>query len=183
MKLRRSIIIVGALALAASACGSKVANLNDQQPGTSSSVVPTSTSSSPAALAPRASASTIAAARQGKTAPVAIPTGQEQLQKNDFAISLSLNATCATPGQTMRAEVATIPGATLALTSYYESNNGYTPDLQYVPGEADPSGTFTWTWVLKPDTPLGRAKVTALAGKSGRGGASASRYFLVARSC
>ncbi|HVL33031.1 MAG TPA: hypothetical protein VM600_05555, partial [Actinomycetota bacterium] len=62
------------------------------------------------------------------------------------------------------------------------SDNSLVPDFSYVPAEGNPSGTFTWTWVIRPDIPPGESLLTVVAAK-GNKGASYDRPFRIARSC
>lgn len=100
---------------------------------------------------------------------------------NTMALSVTLSAACATPGQTMQATAVTEPGSKLAFAAGY-SDNDFVPNHAYVPGEANPTGTFTWSWQITPTTPRGDAVVYTVAAKEDRG-ASYKSPFRVADSC
>lgn len=99
----------------------------------------------------------------------------------EFPLELTVAPACATRNQTMRATAVTEPQTRLGFVASYSDDN-YVPDFTYVESAANPTGTYTWIWVLKPDTPLGEGLVTVVAAKEGRGGARKAR-FLVAEKC
>lgn len=90
-------------------------------------------------------------------------------------------ANCMKPGDTAEATAISSKGAKLAFTASYRDNN-FVPDFTYIEGSANPTGTFTWRWLLRPDTPPGDALLTAVAAKDGKG-ASFDHPFRVARTC
>lgn len=100
---------------------------------------------------------------------------------NTMPLSVRLNTTCAMPGQTMQATATTLEGSKLAFAAAY-SDNDFVPNFTYVPGEGNPTGTFTWTWQLSPTTPKGDAVVTVVAAKDDKG-ASYKAGFRVSDSC
>lgn len=105
------------------------------------------------------------------------PTAGDQ----KLPLELTLSQKCAEPNQTMRATAATEPRSRLGFVASYRDDN-YFPDFTYVEAAMNPTGTYTWSWVVKPDTPRGEALVTVVAAKEGRGGARKAR-FRVADSC
>jgi len=102
---------------------------------------------------------------------------------NTMPLDVTLSATCARPGDTMHATAETPPSSKLAFTAAYEEDDhGYVPDFHYVEDEMNPTGTYTWTWVIKPNIDPGEALVTVVAAKNDKG-ASFNAPFRVARSC
>lgn len=98
-------------------------------------------------------------------------------------LTLTLSRTCVSPGQPIDAMAKTLAGSKLAFAAYYLSDGNYVPDIHYVPSEGNLTGEYTWHLVLRPDTPLGKARLTVVAAKDSKRGASAEEGFTVARSC
>lgn len=101
--------------------------------------------------------------------------------RNTLPLEVTLNRSCARPGDVMQAEAVTVPEALMGFAAAY-SDNDYAPDFTYVPAETNVTGTFTWTWTLKPDTPKGDAELTVLAAKGDRN-STVRVPFRVAASC
>lgn len=102
---------------------------------------------------------------------------------NTMPLEVTLSKTCARPGDQMQATAETLPRSKLAFTAHYEEDDdGYVPDFQYVEDEMNPTGTYTWTWVIKPSVDPGEALVTVVAAKDDKG-ASYNAPFRVSRSC
>lgn len=97
-----------------------------------------------------------------------------------FAVIMS--ATCARPGDQMRVDVVTLAGAQVGFAAAYSDNN-VVPDIFWVRGEANPTGSVTWTWVIKPTTPPGDAWLEVVAAKKPNKGATYEGRFRVAASC
>ena len=100
---------------------------------------------------------------------------------NTMPLKVTLSADCATTGQAMQATAVTLAGSKLAFVAAY-SDNDFVPNFTYVPGEGNPTGTFTWTWEITPTTPRGDAMVNVVSSK-GKKGASFKAPFRVADSC
>lgn len=101
---------------------------------------------------------------------------------NNMPLTLTLSARCAEPGDVIEAKAVTLPGSKLAFAAYYMSNNDFVPDMQYVPGQANVTGTYTWRLALRPTTPMGDARVSVVSSKAKRG-AAVTEAFTVSRSC
>lgn len=176
--MRRSGIALALLALVLSACGSKLTPA--QQRAAAASASAQAKSGARASAAKNADAPSRVATQSGPIA--AKKPSNPTVKVNDFPLAMHLNTACATPGSKMQAMVVTVPASQLAFASYYTADNSYTPDIAMVPSESNVSGSFTWTWILKPTTPLGQAVVKVLAAKNQKA-ASATGYFRVARTC
>jgi hypothetical protein len=173
------------------ACGSREVII-----GGNGAPVPVTSSPTPTMLTafpgPTGAAEAIERLRAERTDSSARPTKRPDAKRVDYGkmgpadhntmpLRVTLSATCATPGQAMQATAETLPGAKLAFAAGY-SDNDFPPNFTYVPGEGNPTGTFTWTWEITPTTPRGNAVVMVVAGKDDQG-ASYKAPFRVANSC
>lgn len=102
-------------------------------------------------------------------------------QAGSLPLTVTLNATCAERGDLMEATVETVPDAQIALAVSYNDRD-FTPDIQWVPRAANVTGRYVWRWTLRPDTPLGEARLVAVVG-SQEGGANAEVLFEVRSEC
>lgn len=100
---------------------------------------------------------------------------------NTLPLDVTLNRHCARRGDTMEAKAVSPPDTTFAFAAAY-SDNDLIPDFTWVRGEANPTGTFTWTWVIRPTIPDGAAQLTVVASKDDKG-ASWNEPFRIASSC
>jgi hypothetical protein len=100
---------------------------------------------------------------------------------NTMPLRVTLNRHCARAGDQMAATAQTLEGAALGFAAAY-SNNDIAPDFTYVSGEANPTGTFTWTWVIRPTIPAGSAFLSVVAEKAPKG-ASWDEPFRIANEC
>lgn len=133
----------------------------------------------PAAGAAAASAQAGVRGSTASGSPSPLPSGPAA--HNTIPLTVSLNRLCARTGDEMRAVVATLAGAQIALAAAY-SDNTLVPDFTYVPKDANTTGTYTWAWVIRPDVPEGDALLTVVVSKEGKG-ASYNQPFRVARTC
>ncbi|MBI4729202.1 MAG: hypothetical protein HY775_06820 [Acidobacteria bacterium] len=174
----RLLAAVACASLALGACAGAGGN-RSLGAGTPSGAGTASTAPAPAhpgAAPPGVSATPRSTARATGTAAASSPTERPALP-----VALTLSASCASPGDTMKATVETEPGAALGFTAVYNDDD-YQPDISFVPRGTNPSATYVWTWALRPDVPLGDAAVQVLAsGKRASGTARAP--FRVARTC
>lgn len=102
-------------------------------------------------------------------------------EHNTMPLQVTLSRSCVRPGEEMQATAVTLPASKLAFAAAY-SDNSIVPDFTYTPAEANPTGTFTWTWVIRPTIPPGDALVSVVAAKDDRG-ASFEAPFRIARAC
>lgn len=114
-----------------------------------------------------------------KQAPSPLPSGPAA--ENTMALRVTLNRTCARVGDDMEAIAVTEKGSKLAFAAAY-SDNTLVPDFTYVPGDANPTGTYTWRWIIRPDISPGDAILTVVASK-GQRGATFNQPFRIATSC
>lgn len=118
----------------------------------------------------------------GESRPFGNPTPGPAAH-NTMPLDVRLSRTCARPGDQMQATAKTLPWSKLAFAANYEEDDqGYVPDFQYVEDEMNPTGTYTWTWVIRPSIDPGEALVTVVAAKDDKG-ASYNAPFRVSRSC
>lgn len=99
-----------------------------------------------------------------------------------MVLKVTLNRSCAKHGDEMVSEAVTEPGAQITFAAGYVSSNDLPPDFEYVPKEANVTGTHTWRWVIRPDIRPGDAMLSVVASK-GRKGASYNIPFRVATAC
>lgn len=180
---------IACLMLALSACGAREVPLAAGEgtvPGVAS---PAPSVPSDTAADPDEAARAIEQARAGANPKERRGTTQDGVDYgkmgpadfNTMPLTVSLSASCAQPGQTMRATAETLPGSKLAFVAAY-SDNDFVPNFTYVPAEGNPTGTFTWAWEITPTTPRGDAMVNVVSSK-GKKGASFKAPFRVADSC
>ena len=100
---------------------------------------------------------------------------------NTMPIQVRVLPPCATRGTTMRAVVETKPHVIVGIATEYASS--YRPDMPGAPMYTDDDGRLEWTWVLRPDTPLGPALLKVAAGRAGVGEAAAEVPFTVMEDC
>jgi len=188
MIVRRFPAAIAVLALTLAGCGARLEGADGARaavPATGAISDATDTGgqggTSPAS-GPTADGNGTSAARGsgGTTAdPVVWPSGPGK--DNTLPLEVTLSAECVQPGSTLSATAAAVKGARLAFATRY-SDNDFVPDIKYVPGEANPTGTFTWTWQITPTHPRGDAGVIVVAAKGDRG-ASYDAPFLIADRC
>jgi hypothetical protein len=112
----------------------------------------------------------------------ATPASKAGAQDHSLPLTVTLNKTCAHPGDTMIAKATTVPHATMAFVASYAKRT--TPDYTWVPDDANASGSFTWTWILRPDVPKGAAQLKVVAGLASENrGATDTKPFVVALTC
>lgn len=100
---------------------------------------------------------------------------------NTMPLEVTLSRTCARRGDLMQATATTRPGSKLAFVASYSSNED-PPDFTYIPGEGNPTGTFTYSWEITPTRPYGEALMTVVAAHE-KDGASYEAPFRVAETC
>jgi hypothetical protein len=114
----------------------------------------------------------------GRHAPVEVDSGTSAGEapglRGDSPYVWRLRAvvtpTCVRAGGTATLTVATAPGAAIAYVAVYAGDkSGAEPPFGYgyggnAGGYTDQSGGWTQTWTVRPDAPLGPAKVTVGAG-------------------
>jgi hypothetical protein len=95
-------------------------------------------------------------------------------------LEATINRTCARVGDEMSSTATTVKNAQLAFSAGY-TDNSLVPDFTFVPKESNPTGTYTWTWVIRPMRP-GPANLSVVASKDGKG-AAYNIPFRVAEKC
>jgi hypothetical protein len=182
--MRRLLPLLLAAAVLATGCGSRArttANSANVQPGfNGNAVVPAARGgASSQSAAPSAAPAATGGALASKGKPKALPSGPART--NTMPLAVTMQRSCGVPGDTMSAKAVTVPGASLSFAAAY-SDNSLPPDFHYVAFAENTSGSFTWTWVLRPTIPPGDALLVVVAAKGNRG-ASFNLPFRVARAC
>lgn len=100
--------------------------------------------------------------------------------RNTLPLTVTINRKCAKPGDEMSSTATTVKGAQLAFSAGY-ADNSLIPDFTFVPKESNVTGTYTWTWVIRPMR-SGDAMLSVVASKEGKG-AAFNIPFKVAQAC
>ncbi len=131
----------------------------------------------------RASQASAVGAKNGTIAtPSPIPSARGYGSNNNMPLKVTLNKTCARRGDRMEVVAVTLPGAQVGFAAAYSDNNTV-PDIFWVRGEANPTGTVTWTFLIKPTTPEGDGWLEIVAAKKPNKGASYSGTFRISNAC
>lgn len=97
-----------------------------------------------------------------------------------MSLKATINRTCARVGDEMSSTATTEKGAQIGFSAGY-ADNTLIPDFFFVPKDSNPTGTATWTWVIRPMRP-GPANLSVVASKDGKG-AAYNIPFRVAERC
>lgn len=173
------------LTLAVSACaparsGVTVSSTRVPEPGGSP---PATSGAHPGSDAPSTpNPGTDGASPHGKATTTEARVAPGPGKRNTMPLTVTLNRTCAEHGDEMVSEAVTTAGAQLTFAAGYSSSNDLPPDFEYVPKEANATGSHTWRWVIRPDIRPGDAILSVVASKEGKG-ASYNIPFRIAASC
>lgn len=177
MKRLPSLLVVIVALL--SGCSARTATNAATSPGAQSGSARPAASSAPGTGTPGIGS------HPGSSAPSAkatTPASKGGAHDRSLPLTVTLNKSCAHPGDTMIAKATTVPHATMAFVASYAKRT--TPDYTWVPEDANASGSFTWTWILRPDVPKGAAQLKVVAGLSSQNrGATNTKTFVVALTC
>jgi hypothetical protein len=157
-----AVIVVGTV-LMASGCSTS------SKIGARSARAPTALSSPRGTPMPAANSPSAATSTRDKASVAGIPSPRPlklpARPNGKVDAKVSVQPECVNPGGEMSMEIQTSPGAHLAFQPVYSDNNsgapapagaGYGGDGK---GISDPSGRFTWSWVVSQSAPAGRARM------------------------
>ncbi|HEX9774864.1 MAG TPA: hypothetical protein VGB83_04710 [Actinomycetota bacterium] len=186
--MARTLAVLLGLVLACSGCPARTPAGSESPAASATATSPDPGSTGPDGTPARPAASSPAETPGGPATPSS-PPPEDTVQygppgpgpNNTMPLKVTLTPTCAEPGDTMSSTATTLPGAQLAFTASYSDNNRI-PDFEYVPGEANPTGTFTWRWEILPTHPRGEGQLSVVAALDDRG-ASYKVDFRIADRC
>lgn len=183
----RRVVLLVLLASLASACGARSVEVGPHDmmavrpigEGTRQQVAEPSPTADAAPVAAGSKVAGPKTAANGKT-PRGLPSGRAS--HSNIPLTVRLSSECVTPGGTMSATAETVKDAGLGFTAAYPDNT-QVPDFTFVPRNANPTGTFTWTWTVKPTIPPGDALLTVVAYTDNEHSATYDKPFRIARAC
>lgn len=123
-----------------------------------------------------------AGAERTKQVGAARPRALEIPYPSELEVEVAVAPVCVAPGNVVEIDVITQPGAPLAYQAVYAgSKSGAEPPLGEGyggndKGFASDDGTFSHRWVVRPDAPVGPARVDVIAGWQGDFGYGDARF-------
>lgn len=115
----------------------------------------------------------------------AVPRGQDR--SNWAPLSVSLSATCVERGDELLVTATSTKNAGLGFAAGYSKpppgQPKTVPDFMYFDHESNPTGTITWSFVIRPTIPYGPGVVKVVANGADGRGAFVALDIEVAPSC
>ena len=141
------------------------------------------TSATPVAAAPVAPAGVVGRAGTAPRSEAPDPRAVPSDLPSSAPMTVTLGATCVTPGGTQRVVVDTLPHAYLAYDNLYaDRRDGSTHGGIDGRARSDARGHFEATWLVSPGAPLGDVRLDVAASAANRSNVQ-MLFYRVASSC